>query len=277
MALEYYLEQRHLEENPTPDDPFSTILLTDSLESSVQVSFPIRRLTSRVYARFRREHIREKDPDPFFPFDLTLRFPFIGWQVIYDTRNDLINPKRGIFVSADLSATGDYIGSDSDFVRLFTQLHWHRRAFRVGSRELTWSQAYRVGLLTTRQEDFALKDELFRAGGEYSVRGYPSDSLVFDPENPSTDPFRRDGKALLVINQELRFPIWSYVAGLVFFDAGNAWVERSDFATKLLTSAGFGLRADTPFGLFRFDLAFPLDRREGDPEYKTYIGIGHAF
>lgn len=267
MALESYLETRRIEGDITADT------VTDVTETSVQVSFPIRRLTSRAYARYRRQEVR----DPFLLFPIVTRFPFVGWQVIYDTRNDVINPDRGFFASTDLSASGDYIGSDSDFVRLFTQLHWHRPAFRIGRHQLTWSQAYRVGLLTTKQEDFALEGELFEAGGEHSVRGYPTDSLVLDPEFPPPSPFRRDGKALLVINQELRFPIWSYLSGLVFFDAGNAWAERSDFGTELFTSVGVGLRADTPFGLFRFDLALPLDRREGDPEYKTYLGIGHAF
>ena len=39
------------------------------------------------------------------------------------------------------SATGDYIGSDFDFVRLFTQVHWMRPAFRLGRRQLIWAQA----------------------------------------------------------------------------------------------------------------------------------------
>jgi outer membrane protein assembly factor BamA len=267
MAVEYYLQQRHLEEDATPDDPIENIIVTDSVESSVQVSFPIRRLTSRVYARFRREHIREKEPDPFFPFDQTIRFPFIGWQVIHDTRDDLINPWRGLFVSADLSTTNDYIGSDFDFVRLFTQLHWHRPAFKLGRRQLTWSQAYRVGLLTS-QDQLPLSEELFAAGGAYSVRGYDTDSLSDED---------RGGEALLVINQELRFPIWNVLSGLVFVDAGNAWADKGDFGTDLFTAAGFGLRADTPFGLFRLDLGVPLDQREGDPDYKAYVGFGHAF
>ena len=45
----------------------------------------------------------------------------------------------------------------------------------------------------------------------------------------------------------------------------------------LAKSLGLGLRARTPVGLLRLDLAFPLDRRPEDEEYKLYFGFGNAF
>ena len=65
--------------------------------------------------------------------------------------------------------------------------------------------------------------------------------------------------------------------GLLFFDAGQVWEGLGSFETDLAKSLGLGLRARTPVGLLRFDLAFPLDRRPEDEEYKLYFGFGNAF
>ena len=47
--------------------------------------------------------------------------------------------------------------------------------------------------------------------------------------------------------------------------------------SQLFTSVGLGLRATTPIGPLRLDIAFPLDRREGDDSYKVYFGFGNIF
>jgi translocation and assembly module TamA len=67
------------------------------------------------------------------------------------------------------------------------------------------------------------------------------------------------------------------MSGLVFFDAGQVWLRTSDFGRDLATAVGLGLRANTPVGLIRLDLAHPLDRRPGDPTFKLYVGLGNAF
>ena len=113
-------------------------------------------------------------------------------------------------------------------------------------------------------------DELFVAGGEHSVRGYGFETL-FDRKTG------RLGQALLVVNQELRFPIWGTLRGVFFVDAGGVWEDKADFGSDLYTGVGVCLRARTPVGLVRFDLGRPLDRLEGDPEWRTYLGFGHSF
>ena len=63
-----------------------------------------------------------------------------------------------------------------------------------------------------------------------------------------------------------------------FFDAGNVWLDRSAIEADLATSIGVGIRANSPIGPLRLDLAYPLDRREGiDSVYTVYVGIGPTF
>ena len=56
------------------------------------------------------------------------------------------------------------------------------------------------------------------------------------------------------------------------------WQDTGDLGRDLLTSTGIGIRALTPVGLLRLDLAHALDRRpEIDPEFKLYFGLGASF
>jgi outer membrane translocation and assembly module TamA len=106
------------------------------------------------------------------------------------------------------------------------------------------------------------------------VRGYREDDLgargvLGDAEG---------GSALLVMNGELRFPVFRRLRGVGFLDAGNVYPAVSEIrASKLQVGAGAGVRLDTPFGLIRFDVGFPVNRRPTDPRWRFHFGLGHAF
>jgi translocation and assembly module TamA len=40
---------------------------------------------------------------------------------------------------------------------------------------------------------------------------------------------------------------------------------------------GAGLRYESPIGLLRLDLGFPLDRRPGEDAYQLFFSLGQAF
>lgn len=84
--------------------------------------------------------------------------------------------------------------------------------------------------------------------------------------------------SLLVFNQEVRFPIYKWVRGVGFFDAGNVFPLASDVSlTNLESGAGLGLRIHLPCSMCRVDFGMPLTRRETEPSGRWYFGIGHAF
>jgi outer membrane translocation and assembly module TamA len=76
------------------------------------------------------------------------------------------------------------------------------------------------------------------------------------------------GKALLINNIELRFPLLGdNIGGVLFHDAGNVYSNLKNisfgFKQKSLTdfdymvhAVGFGIRYRTPVGPIRFDLGF---------------------
>ena len=86
------------------------------------------------------------------------------------------------------------------------------------------------------------------------------------------------GSALLVLNGELRFPIYRWLRGVGFVDAGNVYPTVRDISvTALQVGVGAGARLDTPFGLIRFDLGVPANPRSIDPRWRFHFGFGHAF
>jgi hypothetical protein len=197
-------------------------------------------------------------------------------RVEVNGRNDVLDPTAGTFASVDLSGSGAFVGSDFEYARLFGQLNLYRKVATWNGRSIVWAQSTRLGLARAFGGQELLRDVRFFAGGEYSVRAYETESL--GPEEV-LGSFRRPagGEALVVINEELRFPLFADISGLVFFDLGQIWADASDVDTDLAKSLGLGLRARTPIGLLRGDVAFPLDRREGDPGYRFYVGLGNAF
>ncbi|HEX4963396.1 MAG TPA: translocation/assembly module TamB domain-containing protein [Thermoanaerobaculia bacterium] len=270
ISFEGYAEARRLN---TPGDDN---LLEDRREVALEALRPFGKSdTAHLYLRYRTTHIFEVHPDPFFPFDLTIRLPIAGFQFLRDTRDDRIDPRRGLFASLDLSGSGTFLGSDFEYARLFAQVASFR-GLRLAGRAWTWGQSVRLGVAHPFGGQDVIRDELFFAGGPFSVRGYRMDSL--GPQEVLGDVVQTTGgEALFVLNEELRFALPFSLTGLAFFDAGQVWAHPHDLSFDLAKSIGLGLRASTPVGLLRLDAAYPLDRRPGDGRYKLYFGFGNAF
>ena len=86
------------------------------------------------------------------------------------------------------------------------------------------------------------------------------------------------GKIALLVNQELRVPIFPFLSGVAFYDVGNVYASlRSLGRFDLRQGVGAGLRASSPIGLIRFDCGFNPFRRPGEPSVVLFLSIGQAF
>lgn len=116
-------------------------------------------------------------------------------------------------------------------------------------------------------------DRLFFAGGGGSVRGYAYQSL--SPRNLDGDYV--GGEALFDTSFELRWrksKKWGYVA---FVDSGAAASDFGSVFGDMRSAFGLGVRYYPGFGPIRFDIATPIDRRDGEDPVQVYISIGQAF
>jgi outer membrane protein assembly factor BamA/autotransporter translocation and assembly factor TamB len=197
------------------------------------------------------------------------RRAFASLSLIGDERESIVDPQRGVFWTATSELSRRGFGSDVDYVRLYGQLFAY---LRLPGR-LVWAQGYRAGVVPGTNPLYLL-DNRFQAGGSTTVRGYGQDDL--GPRTPGGAAL--GGQAVLVLNQELRFPIWKQLAGGVFWDAGNVWALARDFSPRdLRQDVGAGLRLMLPFGPVRVEYAFVLNRRPGESRGRVVFGLGHAF
>ncbi|HEY8234115.1 MAG TPA: translocation/assembly module TamB domain-containing protein [Vicinamibacteria bacterium] len=193
---------------------------------------------------------------------------FVTLAAIGDERDSLTDPTRGVFWTLTSEFARTKLGSDVDYVRLYGQLFAY-----VPIGPVVWAQGLRVGSVPGEDPLFLIENR-FRAGGSTTVRGFPQNAL--GPQTP--DGGSLGGQAVVVVNQELRFPIFRELKGGVFWDAGNVWAFSRELEFKdLRQSMGVGLRYMFPFGPIRVEYAWVLDRQEGESKGRFVFGLGHAF
>jgi outer membrane protein insertion porin family len=217
---------------------------------------------------FKRVVTEIDDPSDFFDTTVTQNRSILTGAVIGDYRDTVVDPSRGSLWNVTFQAAPQSLGSDLRFTKLYSQLYTY---FSL-PRGVVWAGGYRLGLANAFDQRLTL-DDGFRAGGPNSVRAFAQDSL-----GPVDELGPKGGAGLLVVNQELRFPLHRRLQGVSFYDVGNAFDKASDIdLSELRHTAGVGFRIVLPFGLMRFDFARVLDLKEGERPWRFVFSLGHAF
>ncbi|HEY7773690.1 MAG TPA: BamA/TamA family outer membrane protein [Marinagarivorans sp.] len=199
-----------------------------------------------------------------------LSFPV---SIDYSARNDQLNPTKGW-------ATGLQV---EPFVDLYETSRRFTRSTIAASAYHTWDNSrirptFAVRMATGVIDDSSLADvpadERFYVGGGGSVRGYRYQTIgEFNSEGKPTG-----GLSFSEVSFELRSRFTESLGLALFMDGGYAYPTKTPkFGEAFLWGAGIGLRYYTSFAPFRFDIATPLDKRDGDSSVQLYIAIGQAF
>lgn len=199
-----------------------------------------------------------------------------------ETRDDVLDASEGSFMSHAFSFSPEFLGSDVRFIRYFGQFFKYvplqptrreRFTYELIRPRLVYAGGVRVGLARGLGGQDVPSTERFLAGGSTTLRGFAQNSL-----GPIDSDGVRRGEAMLVINNELRFPLYSIFDGAAFLDIGNVYDRIGDLSlTDLRGAVGIGLRVRTPWFLVRGDYGVPLDRREGESRSRFFFSIGQAF
>jgi len=195
----------------------------------------------------------------------------VDLSALRDSRDNPLNPARGSFLSLNVLIAPQVLGSDFDFTREFAQVSLTKA---LGRSPMTWAHGYRFGVIQVFGGQRLPFDDLFKAGGPNSIRGFDIDEV--GPRGINNLPL--GGEAVVVVNQELRYRnARTGLGGAVFYDAGNVFAKVREIDFRLRHSVGVGLRYDSPLGLLRFDVGFPLSRRPDEHTYRFNFGLGQAF
>jgi len=241
------------------------------------------RYTMNYGYRLENVHTYDRVPDPFFPFDISLRVAPLTWTLNRESRDDLLDATRGSFTSHSLEYAPAGLGSQLNFIRYYGQFFKYVPLTKpaeiplgggIQRSRFVYAGALRVGLARGLRGQELVRSERFFTGGGTTLRGFALNTVG------PTDFFgdATGGNALLLVNNELRFPLVSLFEGVAFSDIGNVFPSARDLSLRdIRKTTGAGLRVRTPYFLLRFDYGYILDRRPGEPRGGFFFSIGQAF
>ena len=189
-------------------------------------------------------------------------YPYIS----YDTRNNYLNPTSGTYGKLQVEAghAGGYKAGNFGNVTLELR-KYHRGLFKNNT------FAYKV--VGGVASDSTKESQKFWVGGGNSLRGY--DGGFFK------------GSQKLVATIENRTQLNDIIGIVVFADAGRAWKQNgrdpsytrdnNRFGHNIGTTAGVGIRLNTPIGPLRFDFGWPVGNKMDDDGMKFYFNMGQSF
>jgi len=224
-----------------------------------------------------------------------------GVTWVHDRRDNPADATRGSYNSADFGVADSNIGSSASFLRFYYQ----NSTYHPIKRRFSFARSIRIGGLIPYRDTVSLTfplpttpplptviplPERFFAGGGTSLRGF---ALNQAGPRDSVTGFPVGGQALLVLNQEFRFPMrlpyfGTSLGGTLFYDGGNVYSRLSRVSFRSSTPAptfdtsdpanatcltncsnelnyfahtvGFGFRYATPVGPIRIDLGYQINR-----------------
>ena len=226
---------------------------------------------------------------------------------VRDRRDNPADATRGSLTTADVSFAGRSLGSTATFLRFTVQNSTYtpfRHAALVFARSTTFGieDAFSsCGIVPCTEDDIPLPERLF-AGGGTSLRGFSLNQA--GPRDPTTG-FPIGGTAMIIFNQEIRFPIrapfvGNHLGGALFYDAGNVFSDINHVTLRYTPlpppagcapgttikntlsqcpnlnyfshTVGFGLRYGTPIGPVRVDFGYQLNPASFLSQQSTTVG-----
>src|SRR6266567_1797662 len=218
---------------------------------------------------------------------------------VRDTRNNPADATRGWLNSADFGIADTYVGSSASFIRFLYQ----NSSYHPIKRRFSFARSFRIGVLAPYRDTVSLTfpaqtqeplpqliplPERFFAGGGTSLRGFALNQA--GPRDSQTG-FPVGGQAMLVFNQEFRFPLrlpylGNRLGGTLFYDGGNVYSTVNRITLRWTSpkpifdpanpkqclfnctnelnyfshTVGVGVRYSTPVGPIRVDLGYQMNR-----------------
>jgi outer membrane protein insertion porin family len=195
--------------------------------------------------------------DPTLPAFAPRDVRSLTLAAVNDTRNDVYNPRRGLYQRFSAEFAGVFGGVD--FNKYVSDT---RRFLPLGGRNVV-AVRLMAGAVTGDPPYL----EQFLIGGSESLRGFRTDRFV--------------GTRMAILNTEYRFPLSENLLGVAFVDYGDAWggpVSSEEAFGEIVHESftahvgyGVGVRVKTPIGPLRLDLGFSEEGTE------THFGVRHMF
>ena len=188
-------------------------------------------------------------------------------EIVYDARDDKLNPKYGYY----LSAYGEIGLANDDDASAYYKMLLEGRVIHTFS-ELTLAAVGKYGIVDAESKDGIPESKYFFGGGMYSNRAYGFQELgvIVSP----TEFTKNGASSMLNLTLEANHPIRGELHGAIFTDNTMLTEDSYDFSGEIISSAGLGVRYMTPVGPFKLDAAVNVNEPS---DYGISFQIGQSF
>ena len=226
-----------------------------------------------VTLTYRHERVRLSNIEiDTIPDDLISNTRSLKLMYIHDTRNNMFNASKGMYIEASSEFGAFFTDVTSTFYRFIGQIKY----FRELNNKSVIGTSLELGLLDSEDGYDAIPlHERFYTGGPMSLRGFKYERVgPLDSKNLPVG-----GRFKIVWNIcELRHTLYKMIGGVLFVDTGNVWSQPENISFHdIRISPGIGLRVTTPIGLARLDYGFNIDRQNNESAGHIYFNMGQAF
>jgi translocation and assembly module TamA len=189
----------------------------------------------------------------------------------YDARDNKVDPTTGYYLDGTIQPFYEF-NYGNPALRMVAE---GRAYYGFGEdKRIVLAGRLKLGSIVGPSIAETAPDKLFLAGGGGSVRGYAYRNIGVTLPGGIV----AGGRSLIEASAEVRAHITDTIGVVGFVDAGYVGADSfPDFSQQFRIGVGGGVRYFTGLGPLRADVAFPLDRRPGDPTVAFYIGLGQAF
>ena len=170
------------------------------------------------------------------------------------TLDSLTDPRNGYQLNLLGAISPKIFGSSEDFYRAEAKALYVKSFF---DNAITFQLGARIGMVDNFRSKPAPIYERYFLGGSNTLRGFPY------REVSPVDSHGREvgGQSMSVFTVEISHPIWSFIRGAVFADAGGVSKDEFGFGFDHFNiGVGYGLRIKLPQVPMpiKLDLAFPV-------------------
>lgn len=191
-----------------------------------------------------------------------------------DTRDSLMMPTSGYNINLLSAVSPKIFGSSSNFYRLELKGSYYHSFFE---KAIIAMVGMRMGVVSSfdRNDQAPIFERYFLGGGD-SLRGFSYRNVA--PLDSSGRPI--GGDSMLLGTFEVSHPIWSFIRGAAFVDAGNVWRYSYNFQlSDINVGAGYGLRIQLPVinAPIKLDLAYPVVNNQDNESSKLRFHFNMGF
>lgn len=201
-------------------------------------------------------------------------------SLVRDKRNNSFEPTGGYWASMST----EYVGIGGDFNWIKPEVEG--RYYKTVAGDLVFRSRLRFSQLFKDGDNFIPRTEKFSMGGPRNMRGFALEgigprALLLEQDGVNSRLYNTGGLFSTLGTLELEHPLIQE-AGLkwvLFYDTGNVYQDYigkgGDFGLR--SDYGFGMRWFSPIGILRFEMGFPLSRKENEDSNQFHFDLGQNF